>query len=203
MIKRLLSAALIVCFFSCSKTTDCPSYPGDLLEWLPYGTDEKITFRSGQQEQTFIFSDVFSTKRFTTGRTEACNCDAFAHTNSSVDSVGNIQMLCSSEKKKVRFEFMYEFQHYGKHSSYYVPLNIDRFMFSIKNDGTVEGTNSIDAALRDSVMIDSKLFNNVIVVEIDTIVDTKAEIFRLYLVKGRGVAKYEYKSGKAFTLTDL
>lgn len=76
-------------------------------------------------------------------------------------------------------------------------------MFSIKNDGTVEGTNSIDAASRDSVMIDNKLFNNVIVVEIDTIIDTKAEIFRLYLVKGRGVAKYEYKSGKAFTLTDL
>lgn len=195
--RRLLLLALGVCLFSCNKITDCPPYPNNYLGWLPYDNGGRVTFKSKNASQTYLFDDVFQTKQYTIGRNEACNCEAFAHANSSIDSVGNIQLRCSSEKQSIRFNFAFEFQHYGMLANYYVPLNIDRFTFSIKNDGTIE-----DASLQDEVMIGGRRFDNVIVVEIDTIFVSTSQIYKLYLAKDHGVVQYDYRSGESFVLVD-
>ena len=195
--KRLLPLALIVCFFSCNKVTECPSYPYDYLEWLPYNNGAQTTFTSKGAQQTYVFDDVFQTKQYTIGNTEACNCEAFAHANSAVDSTSNIQLRCSSEKQTIRFKFAYEFQHYGMLSNYYVPRSIDRFTFSIKKDGTVE-----NAIKCDSVMIGGRRFDNVIIAEIDTLLINTTSIYKLYLAKGYGVIRYDYRSGQSFIVAD-
>lgn len=197
MIKRLLPAALVLCFVGCHKVTDCPSYPNDNLEWLPYSNHEEATFTSGGARQTYVFDDVFQTKQYTIGRTEACNCEAFAHAYSAVDSTGNIQLRCSSEKQKIRYNFAFEFQHYGMLANYYVPLNIDRFTFSIKNDGTIE-----NAKWNENVTIGGHTYDNVIVVEIDTIFVNTASIYKLYLAKGFGVVRYDNRQGQSFIISD-
>lgn len=195
--RKLLPLVFAVCFFSCNKVTDCPPYPYNYLEWLPYDNGGHVTFRSEKASQTYMFDDVFQTKQYTIGRNEACNCEAFAHANSSIDSTGNIQLRCTSEKQTIRFNFAFEFQHYGMLANYYVPRNIDRFAFSIKNDGTIE-----NATLRDSVMIGGRRFDNVIIVEIDTIFVSTAQIYKLYLAKEHGVVRYDYRSGESFVLAD-
>ncbi|MBO7496922.1 MAG: hypothetical protein J6T98_10240 [Salinivirgaceae bacterium] len=197
MIKKLLPAVLVLCFIGCHKVTECPSYSEDHLEWLPYDNGGQTTFSSGGSSQTYVFDDVFMTKQYTIGRTEACNCEAFAHAYSAVDSTGNIQLRCSSEKQKIRYKFAFEFQHYGMMANYYVPRNIDRFTFSIKNDGTVE-----NATWKESEMIGGRMFDNVIVVEIDTIFVNTTSIYKLYLAKGYGVVRYDYRSGQSFVITD-
>lgn len=196
-IKRILPIILVVCFFNCSKKTDCPSYPYYHLEWLPYEKGEGITFTSNGSSQTYVFNDVFQTMQYTIGRNEACNCEAFAHAYSAVDSTGNIQLRCSSEKQSIRYNFAFEFQHYGMLANYYVPRNIDRFTFSIKNDGTIE-----NATMLNDVTIGGKTFDNVLVVEIDTVFVNTTDIYKLYLVKGNGVVRYDYKSGKSYTLAN-
>lgn len=196
-IKGLLSIAIAVVFFSCNKVTECPSYPYDYLEWLPYDNGGQATFKSGSASQTYVFNDVFQTKQYTIGRNEACNCEAFAHAYSAVDSTGNIQLRCSSEKQTIRYNFAFEFQHYGTHANYYVPRNIDRFTFSIKNDGTIE-----NATRHDSVMIGNQRYDNVLVIEIDTIFVSETQIYKLYLAKGYGVVRYDYRSHESFVLTD-
>lgn len=195
--KKLLPFAIIICFFSCNKVTECPSYPYDYLEWLPYEDGTHTTFTSRGAQQTYVFDDVFQTKQYTIGRTEACNCEAFAHAYSAVDSTSNIQLRCSSEKQKIRYNFAFEFQHYGMLANYYVPRNIDRFTFSIKNDGTIE-----NAKLLDDVAIGNQRLDNVLVVEIDTIFIGTTSIYKLYLVKGKGVVRYDYRSGDSFVLAD-
>jgi len=82
-------------------------------------------------------------------------------------------------------------------ANYYVPRNIDRFTFSIKNDGTFE-----NATLLNNVAIGGKTFDNVLVVEIDTIFVNTTDIYKLYLVKGNGVVRYDYRSGQSFVIAD-
>ncbi len=195
---RLLLAALALSLVCCNRQTDCPSFPEEYREWLPYNQNEQVEFKAGSARQTFLFNDVFITRQYTIGNTEACNCEAFAHANSAVDSVGNRQLLCSAEKQKNRYKFVFEFQHYGTHSSYYVPLALDRFIFSIRNDGNYEG-----ASFHNSIMIGDQQFDNVLVVENDTLAFNKADIYRIYIEKGRGVVRYDRRSGKNYTLIDL
>ena len=193
MIKKLLPAALVLCFIGCHKVTECPSYPNDYREWLPYEANSQASFVSDGAQQAYVFDDVFQTQHYTIGRTEACNCEAFAHAYSAVDSTGNIQLRCSSEKQKIRYNFAFEFQHYGMLANYYVPRNIDRFTFSIKNDGTIE-----HAKLLESETIGGREYSNVIVVEIDTIFVSATQIYKLYLAKGYGVVRYDFRSGESF-----
>lgn len=196
--KRVLLAALTLCFVCCNRQTDCPPFPEDCREWLPYHKGDEATFGAGTAQQTFLFNDVFATQQYTIGTTEACECEAFARANSAVDSVANLQLLCSAEKQKIRYKFVFEFQHYGKMSSYYVPVAVDRFIFSINNNGLYEG-----ATLRDDVTIGGQRFDKVLVVENDTVVLDKADIYRIYLVQGKGVVRYDRRSGKNYILNGL
>ena len=197
MIKKLLPVALVLLFVGCHKVTECPAYPDGHLEWLPYNRGGEATFTSNGASQTYKFDDVFATQHYSIGRTEACNCEAFAHAYSAVDSTGNIQLRCSSEKQKIRYNFAFEFQHYGMLANYYVPRNIDRFAFSIKNDGTIE-----NATWSDSETIGGHQYNDVIIVEIDTIFVNTTSIYKLYLAKGFGVVRYDFHSGQSFVIAD-
>ena len=198
MIRLLLPAALALCFVCCDRQTDCPSFPEDFREWMPYYNNEQAVFGAGTERQTFTFNDVFATPQYTISSTEACDCDASAHAYSTVDSVNNLQLLCSAEKQKIRHKFVFEFQHYGMLSSYYVPVAVDRFIFSFNNNGSLEGS-----SLCDSVMIGGQRFDNVLVVENDLRIHEKADIYKIYLVKGKGIVRYDRRSGQNFTLTDL
>ena len=112
--------------------------------------------------------------------------------------MANLQLLCSAEKQRIRYKFVFEFQHYGKMSSYYVPVAVDRFIFSIRNNGEFEG-----ASLRNNVAIGGQRLDSVLVIENDTVVLDKADIYRIYLVHGKGVVRYDRRSGKDYTLTGL
>lgn len=195
---RLFLAALALCLVCCNRQTDCPPFPDVCRNWLPYHEGDEATFGAGSARQTFTFNDVFATQQYTIGTTEACNCEASAHANSAIDSVANLQLLCSAVKERIRYKFVFEFQHYGKMSSYYVPVAIDRFIFSIRNNGDFEG-----ATIRNNVTIGSQRLDSVLVIENDTVALNKADIYRIYLVHGKGVVRYDRRSGNNYTLTGL
>lgn len=195
---RLLLVALALCLVCCDRQTDCPPFPEVCREWLPYHEGDEATFGAGTARQTFTFNDVFATQQYTIGTTEACDCEAFAHANSAIDSVANLQFLCSSEKQRIRYKFVFEFQHYGKMSSYYVPVAVDRFIFSIRNNGDFEG-----ATLRNDVTIGGQRLDSVLVIENDTVVLEKADIYKIYLAPGKGLVRYDCRSGNNFTLVGL
>lgn len=196
--KRYLPIVLILMFWSCNKETECPAFSSTHLQWLPYKTGEQVIFVGSKGSQMFTSTDVGHTRAYTIGNTEACDCEADAHCNSAIDSTSNIQLTCSAIKLNLRTTFEYKFSHYEHLSSYYVPLKIDNFQFSINNNGALE--NATEAG---KITVGGQTYEDVIMVEIDTIGNRAAEIFRIYLAPGKGIVQYDYKSGENFGLRDL
>lgn len=196
--KLYLPIILILMFSACNKETDCPSFPSAHLQWLPYKTGEQVIFVGPKGSQMFTITEAGHTRAYTIGNSEACDCEADAHSTSAIDSTSNIQLTCSAIKLNLRTTFEYKFSHYKYLSSYYVPLNIDNFQFSINKSGALENASEVG-----QITVGGQKYEDVIMVEIDTVGNRAAEIFRIYLAPGKGIVQYDYKSGESFGLRDL
>lgn len=196
--KRYFFILLPIIFLSCSKNTECPSFPASHRAWFPYKTNEQVVFISSSASQMFVFTDNYYTRAYTMASTEACDCESEAYSRTSIDSVNNIKLSCSARKQTIRTQFEFEFQHFGYQNNYYVPVNVDKFQFSIKNDGTIENATPID-----SMVVENNLFTDILMVETDTISKRTTEIYKIYIAKNEGIIKYEYKSGSVFYLRKL
>lgn len=198
MKRFLLISVAVALFASCTRNTDCPAFPATQRAWLPYHTDEQVFFLTQGSSQMFVFNDVFFTRSYTIGSTEACDCEAQAYCKSKIDTVNCIQLSCSAQKQNLRTEFEFKFQHYGYRSNYFVPVNLDNFLFSIKNDGTIENATPVD-----SMEVNNVWYRDVLMIEIDTVAYRSSEIYKLFIAKDKGVVRYDYKSGKSYVLRDL
>lgn len=195
MKKTLLILIFFALLIACSNETKCPQFPTQLQKWMPYANNEKAMFISSKEIQTFEFNNVYATPYYTIGGNEACNCEAIAYCNSNVDSVNNIQLTCSADKKAARTEFEYKFHHYAYKGAYYVPTTIDNFAFAIKKDGTLEYANAID-----TLVVNKNTYTDVIAVEIDTVSKRSTLIYKVYIANGFGIVKYESKDGISYEL---
>lgn len=197
--RRLLLIPVVVCLLaSCTRSTDCPAFPAKHRSWLPYTRDEQAFFITPGASQMFEFDDVFYTREYTIGTSEACDCDASAYCKSKIDTANCIQLSCLAKKQTIRTEFEYKFQHFGYRSNYFVPVNIDDFLFSIKNDGTIENATPVD-----SMEVNNKIYRDVLMVEIDTIGFRSSEIYKIFIAKNTGLIRYDYKSGKSYELREF
>ncbi len=179
---------------ACSGKTDCPAFPQKSLQWLPYSNGQQVLF-CGSHQQTFSFSNVYFTSAYTIDVNEACDCEAVAYCITDIDSVRNLQLDLEGERHKTRVDFDFNIMHYGNRNGVYFPMSFDNFSFSLKDDGTITGATPVG-----SLEVGGTIFDDVIMVEIDTITNRSAAVYRIYLAPNTGIIRYQYKDGSSFNL---
>ena len=198
MIKKLLTAALVaILFASCNKETHCPAFPYDLEAWISYYEGEEVEFTGPRSSQSFTIVESNSSKFYTVGRTEACECESSARSKTNIDSTNNIQLICYANKLNRRTDFEFKFQHYGYYNwVFYFPEKYDSFRFCIKDNGGIES-----ATYADGVKVGGKTYDHVIVAELDTATMPGTIVYKIYIAQNEGIIKYCHRRLGDFELT--
>jgi len=198
MIKKILPAALVILFIGCTKETHCPPFPYELESWISLYQGEEVTFTGPHSSQSFSIVEQSSSKFYTVGRTEACECESSSRSKTNVDSTNNIQLICYANKLNRRTDFEYKFQHYGYYNGvFYYPERYDSFRFCIKENGDIES-----ATYTDGVKVNGKTYNHVILAELDTASMPGTTIYRIYIAQNEGIIKYCHRRLGDFELTE-
>ncbi len=198
MIKKLLPAALVILFIGCSKETHCPAFPYDMEAWISYYEGEEVKFTGPHSSQSFNIIESNSSKYYTVGRTEACECESSARSKTNIDSTNNIQLVCYANKLNNRTDFEFKFQHFGYyHGTFYFAEKYDSFRFCLKSNGGIES-----ASFTDNVTVGGKNYNHVIVAELDTHSMPGTIIHRIYIAQNEGIIKYCHRTLGDFELTE-
>ena len=198
MIKKLLPAVLAILFVGCNKETHCPPFPYDLEAWISYYKGEELTFSSPRSSQSFTIVESSSSKFYTVGRTEACECESGARSKTNIDSTNNIQLICYANKLNRRTDFEYKFQHFGYYNGvFYYPEKYDSFRFCIKENGGIESAEYVDG-----VKVGGQTYNHVIVADLDTASMPGTIIYRIYIAHEQGIIKYCHRKLGDFELTE-
>jgi len=159
--------------YSCKK--ECPSFDRSLLCWIPYEINDTILLSNNQNDTLFFFVNdktIFddNTKY---GSYDKYSCGSLSSAYLEEINAGN--------------SFIREEIFYGGTKniqliiSVYINKKVGEFSLS---------TDNIQNSVIEEIIIDDKIFNNVIIIEADTIEHPKySEYWKVILAKNKGIVK--------------
>ena len=185
-------AHLIIFIFlaGCFGETHCPSFPIEKLNWMPYQLDSTIQFSDGYDTIKYTIVDTFRSESRSYKNNCDCDCGATAYFKTDINSENELKIEGTCNFINNNFiGYVYNFQKYGYIGEYYMILKSDDFNL-LKENGTFK--NEIISSFR----INSKTYQNVVKLELDTINDgslnwSKPDIWKVYIADSIGIIQFE------------
>lgn len=180
----LISAVII--FNSCKK--ECPPFNRELLCWLPQAINDTLKFIDNQND-TLVFKindKVIFDDNTTYRRNNKCQCGSEAHFNAV-----SLQNSNHSIFEKIIYSNVNEI-----YFNISININEKRGEFSLF-------TENVDMNSMNSIIIDDHIYNNVIIIENDTIkYPTISDYWKIVISRDIGLVKIYARENKIWTLTE-
>jgi hypothetical protein len=169
------------CFFN---ETNCPSYPKDKLNWMPYTSNSSLRFSDGLDTMVFNIYDTYQSADHSYKNNCACGCSSDAYFRTDTNSKRELQIQAvSTYNEEHQVDYLFTFTKYGYDGEDYTALYIDDFYF-------------MDSEIIPSFTVDNSTYENVIQLDKDTIGKNdlnmrKPDIWRVYLADSVGIIQFE------------
>lgn len=157
---------------------DCPGYPEELLKWMPYSKGENLIFISGVDSLKLKVSETFRSSPHSAQSiyfNKYCRIEAsITILNDSESQIISQRSIYSEDTGQATFDLdLFNFTSYAT--------------FQIKNGVITTGLGQLPATLLNSYNNGFKDYDNVLVIDVDTLNYRLSSVYQIYIAESIGV----------------